>query len=66
MTERPFACPHCGEKDTSMITPFMEPISQIPEEATRQQAAGTKWYCECCGRTWVVQALPFRGPDAAA
>lgn len=54
-----FSCPHCGCDDTSLIQPWKEPISQIPEEAIKQQAVGEKWYCERCGMTWVVQKLPF-------
>lgn len=62
-----FSCPHCGCSDTSLIQPWREPISQIEEEATRQHAAGEKWYCECCGKDWVVQKLPFgEGPDGFA
>lgn len=58
------ACPHCGNKDPSMLQPWREPLSQIPDEAEKQKAVGQKWYCECCGRTWIVQRLPFEGPDA--
>ena len=37
------------------MSPYMEPVSQIPEEALKQQSAGKKWYCEQCGRAWIVR-----------
>jgi len=48
-------CPHCGNTDPSLMSPYMEPVSQIPEEALKQQSAGKKWYCEQCGRAWIVR-----------
>lgn len=56
------SCPHCGCTDPGQIEPWREPLSQIQEEAEQQRAVGQKWYCGQCGRTWVVQKLPFEGP----
>lgn len=58
----PIACPHCGCDDKQQLEPWREPVSQIPEEAAEQRAIGQKWFCGQCGRTWVVQRLPFDGP----
>lgn len=60
----PHACPHCGNTDKTLMSPYMEPTSQIAEEAQAQRAVGKKWYCEQCAKTWIVQALPFEGPNA--
>jgi len=57
-------CPHCGNDDQQQITPWIEPTSQITEEANMQREGGKKYYCEQCGKTWVVQRLPLEGPNA--
>lgn len=56
------ACPHCGNTNRAMISKWIEPRPQVPGAPAVDQ----KWYCEQCGKTWIVQALPFGGPDAAA
>jgi hypothetical protein len=56
------SCVHCGNTDRTMITRWIEPANQITEERQEQIDQGTKYYCEQCGRTWVVQKLPFDGP----
>lgn len=60
------SCPHCGNNDERMIEKFIEPQSQIKEEAVAQRSHGTKYYCEVCGKSWIVQRLPLEGPDGSA
>lgn len=60
MSEKPLlvACPHCGNEDRSLISKWIEP--HLGDATNGDQ----KWYCEQCGKTWVVQKLPLEGPDA--
>ena len=57
------SCPHCGNDDQGQITKWLEPESQIKEEAQAQRAGGKKYFCEQCGKTWVVQTLPLEPPS---
>ena len=56
-------CPHCGCNDPSLLTRWLEPKNQVLDAAQQRHDGGMKFYCERCGRTWVVQKLPLEGPD---
>lgn len=57
-------CPHCGNADQTLIEKYLEPLSQIREEADAQRPHhGKKFYCQVCGKSWIVQSLPLEGPQ---
>lgn len=51
-------CPYCENDDPTQITIWLEPRSNLSEEAAAQEQAGRKYYCEQCGRTWTMRPLP--------
>jgi len=55
-------CPHCGNDAADLVDKWIEPISQIPEEAAAQRLHGTKYTCQVCGKSWIVPKLPLEGP----
>lgn len=52
-------CPHCGNEDQTLISKWIEPRNQIAGAPALDQ----KYYCEQCGKTWIVQRLPLEEPS---